>query len=362
MKFTWFLIALLGCSTLYAQSDSLISEELLRNWDDRPRGRSAARIAFWNVENLFDVYDDPEKRDESFTPAGDNHWNTYKYNDKLQKLSKTLTALGGWEAVEVICLSEVENRKVLLDLINTTALNEVGYEIIHEESPDNRGIDVALLYRPDKFEVTQYRYIRVDFGEGQRPTRDILYVQGVLNKHTLIHLFVNHWPSRYGGHLATEPKRKFTAGIVRAHVDSIFQQDPQANVLITGDFNDEPEDQSLSSVLAARQDTVGMKYGELYNMMFPLIGKVGTHKFAGNWGILDQFIVSKATLTGASNGKLTEQGVVVFKAPFLLTEDKTHMGTRLYRTYQGPKYVGGYSDHLPIYVDLRTIRKTASTP
>ena len=335
-----------------AQIDLLFSD-----FDDSHRGNKAARIAFWNVENLFDTYDDPVKRDDEFTPNGNNHWNNFKYQKKLQKLSKTIIALGGWEPVEVICFAEVENRKVVEDLFETTALAETNYKIIHQESPDRRGIDVALAYRPDKFKVVRATFIKVQFSEDTRPTRDILYVRGKLNDKAEVHLFVNHWPSRYGGQMVTDPKRRAAADLVRSKVDSILSVDNEANIIITGDFNDEPEDASLIKHLETKLDTTNLQPNELYNMMGPLRFTAGTHKFAGHWGVLDQFFISHAIVNGANRLENKTYTAGIFAAPFLLEEDKTHLGSKLSRTYQGPKYLGGYSDHLPIYLDLRIVNK-----
>ncbi len=332
---------------------------LFTDFDDSHRGNKNARIAFWNVENLFDTFDDPQKRDDEFTPNGANHYNNYKYQKKLQNLSKTLIALGGWEALEIICLAEVENKKVVQDLFSKTALNATPYKIIHKESPDNRGIDVALAYRPEKFSPNHIRFIPVVFDEeDSRPTRDILYVRGKLNNQEEIHLFVNHWPSRYGGQMVTDPKRRQAADIVRYKVDSILNIEHDANIIITGDFNDEPEDASLTKHLKAKLDSASLGKKELYNMMAPLRFSAGTHKFAGEWGILDQFIISRALLTGENLWAVKNDQAGIFAAPFLLQEDATHLGSKLFRTYQGPKYLGGYSDHLPIYLDLRVTNKT----
>lgn len=357
------VLALLGgpyCSIAQDTANSNKRIALLFNdFDDSYRGKKNTRIVFWNVENLFDIEDHPEKRDDEFTPNGDNRWNDYKYQRKLQQLSKTLIAVGGWEPVEIICLAEVENRKVVEDLFNETGLKENEYKIIHRESPDKRGIDVALAYRPDKFRPVRTSFITVKFeDEDSRPTRDILYVRGKVNGEAELHLFVNHWPSRYGGQMVTDPKRRQAAKIVRSKVDSILNVDREANIVITGDFNDEPEDGSLIENLNARLDTNGLKQRELYNMMGPLRFSAGTHKFAGEWGILDQFIISSGVVYGRNRLKIERDRAGIFAAPFLLEEDKTHLGHKLFRTYLGPRYVGGYSDHLPIYLDLRITNKT----
>jgi len=352
------LVLSLNVLLVLGQSDSsFLQNPEARNlgFDDSNRGSSRFRVSFWNVENLFDTRDDSLTRDEAFTPYGDNHWTYKKLNEKWNNISKTIIAVGGWEAPEIIGFCEVENRWVLEQLLKNTVLDKVNYQIVHEDSPDNRGIDVALLYRPDKFEKEGHHPIRIHF-EDSRPTRDILHVWGKLvHNQARLHVFVNHWPSRYGGHLATNPKRMKAAQTLRAVVDSIQKVEPYANIVIMGDLNDHPNDESVLKGLAALPDTIKMDTFDLYNMMYPKVGKEGTHKYQGVWGVLDQIIVSHSLMKGY-NGLKTHQGqAYIFKAPFLLEPDETHRGYKLNRTFIGMKYHGGFSDHLPIYVDLQLL-------
>ena len=327
-------------------------------FDDSFRGSGGIRIGFYNVENLFDIYNDSIKRDDAFTPSGDYRWNKYKYEDKLKKLSRVITAMGGWEPIEILGLCEVENRRVLIDLIKETSLEPVNYQIIHHESPDNRGIDVALIYNADKIIVLNHRAIPVDFLEPDAyPTRDILHVEARFRRHD-IHIFVNHWPSRFGGHLATIPKRNRAADILRREVEKIYEESPDANIVIMGDFNDHPNDESVLKRLYARPDTTEMHDTSLFNMMYAKMGSEGTHKFQGKWGILDQFIVNGTLLRGRNGLQTRPENALIFKADFLLTDDATHVGKKLYRTYTGFKYSGGYADHLPIILDLKTLQKS----
>lgn len=328
------------------------------NFDDTYRGSGGIRVGFYNVENLFDIYNDSLKRDDAFTPSGDYHWTSYKYKDKLKKLSRVITAMGGWEPIEVLGLCEVENRRVLIDLIKETALDEINYQIIHHESPDNRGIDVAMIYNADKIIVLNHRAIPVDFlAPDAYPTRDILYVEARFKRH-VIHFFVNHWPSRYGGHLATIPKRNRAAHILRKEIEKIYAQDSTANIVVMGDFNDHPNDESMLKHLYARKDTAEMSDTSLFNMMYAKMGSEGTHKFQGKWGILDQFVVNGTLLRGKNGLQTRPENTLIFKADFLLTDDATHVGKKLYRTYTGFKYSGGYADHLPIILDLKTLQRS----
>ena len=351
---TFCAFLLLGLNTCLAQHTIETNE--IPGYSDNPRGANGVRVMFWNVENLFDTFDDSLTLDDNFTPTGNNHWTQKKYQQKLHNIAQTITAVGGWEATELICLSEVENKKVLVDLTQQTLLQSTRYEIIHKDSPDKRGIDLAFLYRPDKFKVESYAFIPVDFGPSSRPSRDILRITGVV-KNSRVHIFINHWPSRYGGHMATEPKRIKAATIVRSHIDSILNVEKDANIVITGDFNDEPEDKSLKLTLGCITDTVNMTSHSLFNLMEPKSGFEGTHKYKGRWGILDQFIVSKGLIKQSNGLRISNNSAIIFKANFLLEKDKTHIGKKLNRTFIGPKYNGGYSDHLPIYLDLQPISK-----
>ncbi len=325
------------------------------SYDDR--GNDAFRMVFYNVENLFDWEDDSLTRDESFTPDGDNHWNPKRFWEKQRKIAQTLLATGGWDAPDIIGLCELENRYVLEELTQKTALRELDYQIVHEESSDGRGIDVGLIYRPDKFELLHYHYIRIKFDEEDaRPTRDILYVKGIGVGADTLHIFVNHWPSRFGGHLVTDPKRMRAAETVRATVDSIFSVVPSANIVITGDFNDHPEDKSIVEGLDAKHKLEDLQQNELFNLMHEKMHKEGTHKFQGEWGVLDMWIVSDGLMTGKYGFKVQENGATIFKAPWLLMKEEVHLGHRPFRTYQGPKYIGGYSDHLPIILDLKVTK------
>lgn len=324
-------------------------------FDDSFRGSNSIRVMFYNTENLFDTYDDSLKNDESFTPEGDHHWSNYKYYEKLNNISKTIVAVGGWEAVEVIGLCEIENRKVLNDLVRRKPLKPANYHILHKESPDKRGIDVALLYRADKIKVDTVQWIKVFLGEGQRPTRDILFATLRTENNAVFYAFVNHWPSRYGGQMKSDPKRKMAARTIRVVIDSILSSTANANILMMGDFNDEPENESIHDVLRAQNDTSFTDSTELYNMMSDIHGNHGSHKYQGNWGVLDQFMVSKSLFEGNNQLKI-ENGPLIFSAPFLFVEETKYPGLKPFRSYIGMKYSAGYSDHLPIFIDLQLLK------
>lgn len=323
--------------------------------DAGKRGSNAIRVVFYNTENFFDTFDDSLTNNSEYTPMGMRGWSNRKFQRKLINISRVFTGIGGWEAPEIIGMCEVENRYVLYKLITDTPLSNIGYKIIHKDSPDPRGIDVAMIYRPDKFKPVTYKAIPIRFPfDPDGRTRDILYVKGLVMGTDTLHIFVNHWPSRYGGYIDSKPRRAFVASVLRHAADSLMLVVPDARIVIMGDFNDEPTDESISQVLMARTDSTQLNPADLYNMMYRLSGdwQNGSNKFHENWSIIDQIIVSSALLKSETGLYANACGAHIYDAPFLLMEDKTYFGTKPYRTYLGPKYLGGFSDHLPVYLDI----------
>jgi hypothetical protein len=312
--------------------------------------KQGIRVMFYNVENLFHPSNDSLKNDDEFTPKGDRYWSYKRYNQKLINIAKTALAVGEWDAPAVIGLCEVENIQCLEDLVNNTPLSKFGYKIIHYECKDKRGIDVAMLYRPEYLTVTHSHPIELVFGPDSRPTRDILYVQGIVNKKDTLNLYVNHWPSRYGGQLATAPKREKAAEVLRQQYDSLLQINPKANILAMGDFNDHPDDVSMKNILKAKRDTTNLTKEDLINLIWQYAPDMGTHKYQHVWGVLDQFIASQSLVYGLNGLWTPFDKAKIFTAPWLLESDD--VGQKLNRTYNGFKFHGGYSDHLPIYVDV----------
>lgn len=315
------------------------------------------RIMFYNVENLFDTEDDPKTNDEEFTPNGVRAWNDSRLRTKLNNIYKVITAVGTWDYPIIVGLSEIENRKCLDMLLERTPLSKQNYRIIHYESPDRRGIDVAMLYRHDLFSPFAKKRIPIIWSKniGTGTTRDILLVSGVTKTKDTLHVFVNHWPSRWGGQMETEEKRMYLASIIKHHCDSIIKNQFNANIIVMGDLNDYPTDKSLMNTLKAQTKFDNAENDKLYNLSWYLqeIKHLGTHKYDGQWGILDQIIVSGALLNKSNNVYTTTEDTHIFKEAFLLELDDKYPGDKLNRTYVGYKYNGGYSDHLPVYLDLK---------
>jgi hypothetical protein len=322
-----------------------------QNSNANKRSDNAIRVMFYNVENLFDPSEDSTKADEEYEPGGMRGWTYNRLKRKQINISKAILAVGGWEPPELIGMCEVENRIVLLGLINNTPLKSFGYRIVHYDSPDPRGIDVALLYRPEKFRVLDSYpiHIRFPFDTASR-TRDILYVRGIACKRDTINIFVNHWPSKYGGAMATIPKRKYVAAVMRELSDSLLTINPNANILIMGDLNDSPSDESVSQVLLAKMDSLNLGPHDLYDMLAGagLSWKKGTIKFHEEWDAIDHMIISRPLLAHT-----TPHSLQIFDAPFLLQDDEAWFGKKPFRTYYGAQYIGGFSDHLPVYMDFK---------
>jgi predicted extracellular nuclease len=317
--------------------------------------RGDLRIMFYNVENLFDTTDDPSAQDDEFLPEGERHWTPMRYWNKINHLYKVVVALGGWRPPEIIGLCEVENRGVLEDLLKKTPLARYNYRIVHQDSPDERGIDVALLFLNEYLTVLSTRYIPVTIaGEPEWKTRDILYLAGMTAPGDTLHLFVNHWPSRSGGQLETEHYRLEAARILRQEIERIFADHPESNVIVMGDFNDNPGDQSIQDVLGVEREMSPVRHEMLYNLSRNQEDQkvAGSYKYQMSWDLMDQIIVSGKLLCEDEDLYVKRDGFRIFSPDFLLEEDKTNMGVKPFRTYSGFRYQNGFSDHLPVFIDL----------
>jgi predicted extracellular nuclease len=311
-------------------------------------------VAFYNVENLFDTKDDPSINDDDFLPDGDYKWTYERYLHKLDQLGKVIGQIDEGKAPEMIGLCEVENRQVLEDLVQTSRLREAAYQIVHEESPDERGIDVALLYHPNFFKPFRQESIETVFPEdADDKTRDILFVSGTTGINDTLHVLVNHFPSRRGGAEASEPKRMFVARQLRTVVDSLLADNPQVKIIIMGDFNDTPTDKSIKEILQASGDMGQLKSGEMFNAMYALeMSDKGTYCYRDNWEMLDQIILSTGLVQQNGGYHYVESSAMIFEKPWLKQKEEKYLGYPD-RTYGGRKYLGGYSDHFAVKVELR---------
>ena len=315
---------------------------------------SLATVMFYNLENLYDTEDDSLKRDEEFLPEGGRHWTGYRFYEKLTALSKVIANTGNWEPPAVIGFCEAENRVVLEKLVRHPLLKTWNFNIIHKDSPDKRGIDVAAVYRPSVFNPLFYRYFPpVPDGDPIPDTREILHLCGILAGEDTLHIFFNHWPSRYGGMMETRPMRKKAAERLRSEVDNLRQKYHHPRIIIMGDFNDQPRDESLSRYLGAGGD-ITRNPDALYNTAFRWEKeKRGTLKYQSQWNIFDQIIINEALLDTTARLFTPPRDARILDAPFLLEKDEKFTGTKLKRTYLGYQYKGGFSDHLPVLLMLR---------
>ena len=310
---------------------------------------SPVRIMFYNVENLFDTYNDTTKDDDDFLPEGTMRWTKTRYEKKIKALYKTIIAAGEWSPPEIVAFCEVENREVLENLIYGTYLSKYNYGIIHEESPDQRGIDVCMIYRRDCIKIIESRYwIPAGIKKESFTSRSILYTKLTYDYDT-IHLFINHWPSRRGGVLHAEKLRNKIAMMIREKADSINEKASNgAKIIILGDLNCTPDDHEIKVLVS---EDASDKFLINLSENQAAVG-LGTYRYMGTWEMIDQVIVSEKLLS-CKNGLYTDaKNLRIFRPDFLLTKDLKYPGFTTLSTYKGYLYQGGFSDHLPVLLNL----------
>ena len=292
-----------------------------------------------NCENLFDCKHDSLKQDSEWTPASVRHWTPSRYWQKVNRIGQTILSCQEDGIPDLVALVEVENDSCLFDLTRRSLLRNAGYQYLMTESPDERGIDVALLYQPFTFRPLCYEMFRITPLEGMRPTRDILYVKGETLYNDTLHVFVVHAPSRYGGEKTTRPNRQLVIDRLVQAIDSIRQESPMAKVLMAGDFNDGADSPVLASLMAHAMVNVTDTATGTH-------GAKGTYRYQGVWQSIDHVFVSPVLLDHVEQAYIND-------LPFLLEEDKKYGGAKPLRTYNGMRYQKGFSDHLPLVVRLR---------
>lgn len=314
-------------------------------------------VMFYNVENLFDCEDDSLKNDEDYLEGGMRAWNFSKYRRKLNNISKVIVSASEWDSPSLVGMCEVESDRALYDLTRTTGLKNLGYSYVHYESADARGVDVALLYRTMDVKLIRSDTLCVSFPDSPKSkTRDVLFAAFIVQGVDTLNVFVCHLPSRLGGETATDEKRRIVAGRIRKKVDDLLHINAGSNILIMGDMNDYPDNNSMRDVLKAKHPDDAGTDGDLFNLMYPMHLKGdGTHKYEAEWGALDQIIVSNALKNG--KGRFVSKSANIVKLPYLLVEDGKFFGMKPFRTYEGVKYAGGYSDHLPVSVKIKMTDK-----
>ncbi|MCB9233246.1 MAG: endonuclease/exonuclease/phosphatase family protein [Bacteroidia bacterium] len=335
--------------TILGISSSLTAQTL-----DPNKEYSVSIIGFYNVENLFDTVDQPGVIDEEYTPEGSNHWDAPKYQKKLENISAVIADLGtstSPDGVAILGLSEIENRFVLEDLVKMPAIADRNYQIVHHDGPDERGVDCALIYNPKYFTLESSQSVRLRFKDApEDKTRDQLVVTGTLMGER-IHVLVAHWPSRRGGMKASQPKRLAAAALGRSIVDSILEAEPGAKIFYMGDLNDDPVNNSVRKVMNAGDKTENLHADESFNPMLDLYRKgIGTLAWGDSWNLFDQIIVTPGLL-GKNFASWQYYAAKVYNKAYLTQSDGTFAGYP-FRTFAGGAWLGGYSDHFPVYMLL----------
>ena len=289
-------------------------------------------VVSYNVENLFDTHHDSLKLDSAYLEGGEYRWSYTRYRRKIENISRVIANICEWSTPSLIGLCEVENEHCVRDLV-FGALKSYRLRYVHYEGPDVRGVDCALLYNPDVFELIASQPIHVPLPDNERPTRDILYAKGIakLSSQTrdTLHVFVCHLPSQRGGAAATDDKRQAARKTIQHVVDSLQQVDSTAKIIVMGDMNSQPAD----------------NIGGLHNLMTDMPDDTGSHKWHGTWTHLDQFYASQSLMPFIVT-------TYIYKSSEILCEDDKYGGNKPFRTYSGPVYLGGYSDHLPIVMRI----------
>lgn len=310
------------------------------------------RLMEYNVENLFDCRHDSLKEDTEFLPDGSRGWTYRRYKEKLTHIAQVIAAAGEEQLPDLVALCEVENDRVMRDLTRYSSLKHAGYRYVMTDSPDRRGIDVALLFQPATFRLIAHRSVRIPLKyDGQKPTRDILHVVGRVMTGDTLDVFVCHFPSRSGGKRRTEPFRMWAATVLRTQIDSLVNVRRSPRLIVTGDFNDTPESRMLKETVLAFPPVGPLDAKRLYNLLSGRKGE-GSYYYQGEWEIIDQLMVTGELLNPRTSFYTSADKARILKYPFLLTDEARYGGKIPLRTYYGPRYLGGYSDHLPLLLEF----------
>lgn len=319
------------------------------------QGQNFECLGFYNLENLFDIENDTLINDEEYLP--ENGWTEERYKEKLDNMAKVIDLLGKekiGKGPSFLGVSEIENKKVLEDLVAHPLLADENYQILHFNSPDRRGIDVAALYQKDRFTplaVKMHPVLLYDDDGERKFTRDIMHVQGLMGT-SMVHITINHWPSRRGGEKASRPFREAAAKVNKAIFDSLRAQNPNVNFIVMGDLNDNPNNHSVSKILGAKKN-FPKEASQMFNPFCKYYKKgIGSNAWDDTWSNFDQIILSPA-FDKASGGTWAFEKAQIFKKPFMLQSSGRFQGYPL-RTQAGGQYLGGYSDHFPVLVYLKS--------
>lgn len=313
-------------------------------------------VGFYNLENFYDTVNNPAVDDEEFLPNSQRQYNTHVYFDKISKLASVISQMGtdmSPDGLAILGVAEIENDTVLTDLLKHPDLKNRNMKFEHYDSPDKRGVDVALLYNPKYFKVINSAPLFVKLPGGTKDsyfTRDVLYVKGILGGDT-VYVFVNHWPSRSGGEERSIPARAAAAGVAKKVIDSLMAVNPASKVILMGDLNDDPISPSVTKTLGAKGKMKDVKTSDLYNPWVDFYKRgIGTLAYQDAWGLFDQIIVSGQWLNKEQNGYFYYRANI-FNKEFMVQKTGKFKGYAK-RTWDGMTYNYGYSDHFPTYITL----------
>ena len=312
-----------------------------------------AIIGFYNVENLFDTIDDPNKNDEQFLPNGDYRWGSARYNAKLEALSQVIGELAAIDGgLVVLGVSEIENEQVLLDLAATERLKPYRLSVCHHESPDRRGVDVAFFYDASRFKILSTRaFPTIVPNNPDFITRDQWLMTGILDGTDTLDIVVNHWPSKSGGEKRSLPGRMAAGQLGRHIADSVLNSRPNAKFIYMGDLNDNPTSKCIIAEMATKTKPENLAPTDLYNPMWKLFRDgIGSYAYRDSWEMLDNIIISGG-LVNAAYGTYKFRSAHIFRKDYMFTKSGSYMDYP-FRTFAGGNYQGGYSDHLPVYIVL----------
>ncbi len=329
---------------------------LLNAFSQEKKAYQVSVIGFYNLENFYDTINQKNVNDDEFTPEGPRHYNASVYKDKIERLTEVLSKVGtdiSPDGLAFFGVAEIENESVLYDLVNHSSIKGRGYKIIHYDSPDDRGVDVGLIYNPKYFKVLGSEPLRVPLVDENglpRRTRDVLWVSGSYLGEEM-HVFVNHWPSRRGGEFASAPGRALAASVSKKIIDSLMVINPNTKVVLMGDLNDDPVSPSVAKVLGAKGKAESVKEGELFNPWVDFFKKgIGTLAYNDSWNLFDQIIISYGFLPKYQEGVFFKEARI-FNRNFMVQQTGRYKGYPL-RTWDGMIYNHGYSDHFPTYLVL----------
>lgn len=327
---------------------------------DKNKKYEIIEVGFYNLENLFDTIVDPDTNkilQDDFTPFGKKNYTAEKYESKMNNMAHVISKMGvdiSPDGLALLGVAEIENRAVLEDLVNRESIRSRNYKIEHYDSPDARGIDVALLYNPDYFKVISSKSYPLTTYSGNKRmrTRDQLLVTGEL-KGERVHVIVTHWPSRSGGEKKSAPRRYAAGELGRKIIDSIQAAEPNAKVIYMGDLNDDPSDKSVKEAMNTVAKIKDVTNDNLYNTLETNHANgIGTLAYRDNWNLFDQLIITPSLVTKDNNFDTYKFfKVVVYNEEFLKNASGSFKGYP-FRTFVGPNFINGYSDHFPVYMIL----------